>query len=130
MFDYDDEQALEEYIRRNRHFFLSPFEEQAIQLGIKREKAKHKIEESGHNPPTWALRALRESEVEIDDAIRDAIGNDSNSLVTFQEEMFRRIDSAFARGKVRPNRCPVCNRIVKTPASRQCLWCGHDWHNG
>ena len=27
------------------------------------------------------------------------------------------------------NRCPRCNRIVRTPKARQCLWCGHDWHN-
>ncbi|MHB8900139.1 MAG: hypothetical protein ACYC6Y_15425 [Thermoguttaceae bacterium] len=81
MFDYDDEQALKQYIRRNRNFFLSPFGEQAIRLGIKREKAKHRIQESRHNPPAWALRELRESETEIDDAIRDAIGKDSSSLV-------------------------------------------------
>jgi len=28
------------------------------------------------------------------------------------------------------SRCPVCERIVKTPLARQCLWCGHDWHSG
>ena len=26
------------------------------------------------------------------------------------------------------NRCPSCSRIVATPRARQCLWCGHDWH--
>ncbi|NBD13756.1 hypothetical protein [Corallococcus silvisoli] len=26
------------------------------------------------------------------------------------------------------HRCPRCERIVETPRSRQCLWCGHDWH--
>jgi len=25
-------------------------------------------------------------------------------------------------------RCPSCQRIVKTPVARQCLWCGFDWH--
>jgi len=25
-------------------------------------------------------------------------------------------------------RCSKCNRIIRTPAARQCLWCGHDWH--
>jgi hypothetical protein len=26
------------------------------------------------------------------------------------------------------NRCPRCDRIVRTPTARQCLWCFHDWH--
>ncbi len=26
------------------------------------------------------------------------------------------------------NRCPRCDRIVRTPKARQCLWCFHDWH--
>ncbi|PQO47237.1 hypothetical protein [Blastopirellula marina] len=26
------------------------------------------------------------------------------------------------------NRCPQCDRIVRTPAAQQCFWCGHDWH--
>jgi hypothetical protein len=27
------------------------------------------------------------------------------------------------------NRCPECQRIVRTPLAKQCLWCGHDWHH-
>ena len=27
------------------------------------------------------------------------------------------------------NRCPSCDRIVRTPKARQCFWCGHDWHD-
>jgi hypothetical protein len=26
------------------------------------------------------------------------------------------------------NRCARCGRIVARPTSKQCLWCGHDWH--
>jgi hypothetical protein len=26
------------------------------------------------------------------------------------------------------NRCPSCQRVVVSPYSKQCLWCGHDWH--
>jgi sugar phosphate isomerase/epimerase len=25
------------------------------------------------------------------------------------------------------NRCAKCDRIVKTPKARLCLWCGHSW---
>ena len=27
------------------------------------------------------------------------------------------------------NRCPRCNRVVRTPRALQCLWCGNDWHS-
>lgn len=26
------------------------------------------------------------------------------------------------------NRCPRCSRVVCTPKTQQCLWCGYDWH--
>jgi hypothetical protein len=26
-------------------------------------------------------------------------------------------------------RCPACHRIVASPAAKQCLWCGYDWHS-
>lgn len=29
------------------------------------------------------------------------------------------------REKIIINRCPECDRILETPRSRQCLWCGH-----
>jgi hypothetical protein len=25
-------------------------------------------------------------------------------------------------------RCCRCNRVLKSPKSQQCLWCGYDWH--
>ena len=37
-------------------------------------------------------------------------------------------------GRVLPsveiNRCPACDRVVRTPVARLCLWCGHDWRAG
>jgi hypothetical protein len=32
------------------------------------------------------------------------------------------------RSDVFVNRCPRCERVVRTPTARQCFWCGHDWH--
>ena len=26
------------------------------------------------------------------------------------------------------NRCPSCNALARTPTSKQCRFCGHDWH--
>ncbi|MCU1287375.1 MAG: hypothetical protein JWO13_3725 [Acidobacteriales bacterium] len=28
------------------------------------------------------------------------------------------------------NRCPNCDGLARTPRSRQCRFCGHDWHAG
>jgi hypothetical protein len=25
------------------------------------------------------------------------------------------------------NRCPICQRIARTPKARQCMWCHYDW---
>ena len=30
--------------------------------------------------------------------------------------------------KIEVNRCPKCDRVARTPRSRQCFWCGNDWH--
>jgi hypothetical protein len=27
------------------------------------------------------------------------------------------------------NRCPRCQRVVRTPSPHQCFWCGFDWHS-
>jgi hypothetical protein len=27
------------------------------------------------------------------------------------------------------HRCPECERILRTPKARQCLWCGNNWHS-
>lgn len=27
------------------------------------------------------------------------------------------------------NRCPRCNGLARTPTSRQCRFCGNDWHS-
>lgn len=32
------------------------------------------------------------------------------------------------RSKIEIVKCPLCERIVKTPLAKQYLWCGHDWH--
>lgn len=129
MLDYDDDRTLGQYIQRNRSFFMTPFEQRAEQLGIMREKARHRIRESPGAPPEWTIEALGGYDAQVDDAILNAIGDNLDSLVRFHEKVSSRINVAFASGQLRPNRCPVCNRIVETPEARQCLWCWHDWHN-
>jgi hypothetical protein len=32
--------------------------------------------------------------------------------------------------KIFVNRCPGCNRLVRTPKAKLCLWCGNNWRQG
>ena len=126
---YDDDSEFERYIERNETHFMTPFEQLAAQLGVLREKARHRISESPSAPPEWTIQALRDYDAQVNDAIRNAIGDDLNSFATFQRKVTDRIKAAFASGELQPNRCPTCKRIVMTPKARQCLWCGYDWHS-
>jgi hypothetical protein len=120
---------LVEYVLRNRRYFMTPFEERAERIGVMREKARARIRESQGTPSAWTNELLDEYEAQTDDTVRDAIGNDLDSFVKFQQEVTDRINTAFSRGELRPIRCPDCRRVVKTPEARQCLWCGYDWHS-
>jgi hypothetical protein len=127
--DYDDHRELDNYLCANRWALMTPFEQQAEALGIKREKARHAIRDSGAGEASWAQVWLAEFEAEADQSVGTAIGADLNTFAAFQARVTQRIRAAFLSNELRPNRCPSCRRIVRTPKAQQCLWCGHDWHN-
>lgn len=51
----------------------------------------------------------------------------SRSYETFCRDIAARVLLEHATELIL-NRCPRCDRIVRTPKARQCLWCFHDWH--
>lgn len=51
----------------------------------------------------------------------------SRGYETFCQDIAARVLFEHA-GDLVLNRCPQCDRIVRTPRARQCLWCFHDWH--
>ena len=57
-------EALAEYVRRNRAFFLTLFEARADRLGIRREKAKYAIDESGAILPHGQFRSCAPGDCE------------------------------------------------------------------
>ena len=126
--DYDDDRELTQYIGWNRSYFLTPFEQLAEEMKIRREKARHLLAEWPDAPPPWAIRVWDECDAPANRAIRDALGDDLESFLRFRDQVRHRIKSAFSRGELLPNRCPDCNRIAETPKAKQCLWCGSDWH--
>jgi hypothetical protein len=87
-----------------------------------REKATHSA------GPAIRTRLLAEYDKEINDEVLQLIGDNVDRVRAFQDRVANRIKEDVASGRLTVNRCPTCNRIVKTPLARQCLWCGHDWH--
>ena len=115
--DYDEEAVLTKYIWDNyrRHFTtLERMGEKAVIAQEKAPDANPRMAETlrqrlgGANDPQ-VVAAMNEGP----DAFR----------LRMQERVLRDY-----KDEIVINRCPNCNRIVRTPYARQCLWCGYDWH--
>jgi hypothetical protein len=110
---YDDDQALVNYVWDNYRGWMTDAESldcKSLSLAIKQPSSL------GRLPPN-GFRRLTPQEAE------------------HPREAYHKLRTQVARRILREhhlefvvNRCAVCNRIVRTPAARQCLWCGHDWH--
>ena len=123
---YDEPEELRQYMLRNWNQFMTPLERRANRLAALREKARYSGPHSASDGVRRKLLALFEADV--DDDIRRLIGDSLDDVRAFQRRVAVRINAELVARELQPNRCPACNRIVKTPEARQCLWCGHDWH--
>jgi hypothetical protein len=114
---YNEEKALDAYITYHLSKFLTDFEQRAIRLAGMREKAK------GSKAMASSLSEMiaKESEQVV---VASSVGYDNLRL-----KIKDRVLDAVHDGELSINRCPKCNRIVRTPTAQQCLWCGHDWHH-
>jgi hypothetical protein len=112
--DYDEAIVLEQYLRHNFAHLMTPFEAMALNAFTTRD--------------VQTLRTLgqaagshhRGEDPEVLKAL--AVGQEP-----FLKKVFQRVLRDHASSIV-INRCPKCQRIVASPAARQCLWCGHHWH--
>ena len=119
---YDEAQEVYRYVSFNKQELMTPLERRAERLGMLREKAKHSESEGVRT------MLLAKYNAEADEQALQLIGNDLDGIRAFQVRVGDRILSEIADGRVTINRCTSCNRVLKTPLARQCLWCGHDWH--
>jgi hypothetical protein len=114
---YDDDRELTDYVWHNYSHLLTRQELKvwnAVILEHKAEAASEKM-----------ARFIRERLGPINDPdVTDALRND---FAAYQRAVRERILSQHPN-EVAINRCARCSRIVARPKSRQCLWCGHDWH--
>jgi hypothetical protein len=119
--DYDDNEEIYRYVTFTKEL-MTDLEWRAEWLAMMRHKAK-----LADNPEVHAqLRS--QFEAELDDDVRQMIGDDSQGFSLLKPRIVERFLRDAADGRAVLNRCPACARVVKTPHARQCLWCGHDWH--
>jgi rRNA maturation endonuclease Nob1 len=119
---YDEEQELYRYASSFKYDLMTPLERRAERLAMFREKARDT------DSPGIRKMLLKQMDAEADKEALRLIGDDLEGVRKFQAQVATRIDGEIAKGRLLIHRCPACNRIVKTPLARQCLWCGHDWH--
>lgn len=107
---YDEERELNQYIYGHYRHLMLPLEIRAnifAELGSARSKVV-------------AIAAQRYGGPEVDLLLREG-------FEAFQTRVRVRLLAEHA-GKIVLNRCPNCDRLVRTPLAKQCLWCGNDWH--
>ena len=116
--NYDDERELTQYVWDHFAHRMTDFERAVGLAIIGRQKAATAGAGVGH---PLSVRWGRTDDAEINAALAEG-----------SEEFRRRVCArvlAEAGDAVFVNRCPRCNRVVRTPQARQCFWCGFDWHS-
>ncbi len=113
--DYDDERALSDYVSQHWRNLLP--EDERLQYDAEQNRMFTALA-----PLTQAdLNCLTESEQRLSDAAWA-----KNKVV--MDGLRQRVWQLIMTGAITVNRCSQCSRIVRTPKAKQCLWCGHDWH--
>jgi hypothetical protein len=116
--EYDEDRELTRYVWDHFPDRMTDFERRVGFAIIGRQKAAKAGADAAH---LLAVRWGFTDDPEVNAALADG-----------PEEFWRRVCSrvlAEAGDEVFVNRCPRCNRVVRTPQARQCFWCGFDWHS-
>ena len=124
---YDDDVALRCYVRQHRRDLMTALERRVTEYTapIVSESSHHEIGKHLHRKVALLYEYLERRDGHVDDGA---------VIAAFQLPHATRSKNAVSRvieeqrTQINENRCPICNCIVRTPAARQCLWCGHAWH--
>lgn len=115
---YIDDSELTKYVWNNYQHLFSELEQRGVKAVIANEKA-------GRSASVAMATVLRERWGSANDPeVAAALGEGTE---VFQRRVRERVVRE-CEGNLFINRCPACNRIVRTPRARQCLWCNHAWH--
>jgi hypothetical protein len=116
---YDETEVLREYLERYWWWYMTEFDRQCHYLGARRAKAQ------ASGLTGFAERVQAEWDAQATPAVRAALADGYEAWVA---RVKQRIVQALRDGTLMINRCPSCQRVVRTPRARQCTWCGKDWH--
>lgn len=115
--EYDDDHILTTYIWNHFQPLMTDFERTVGKAITGREKA-----ERSTSPQQAAM--LRKSWGMVTDPDVNAALHDGAEA--FRRQVRDRLLAAHGE-QIFINRCPTCQRIVRTPRARLCVWCGHAW---
>jgi hypothetical protein len=115
---YVEESELTKYIWNHYQHLFTRLE----QLGVKAVL----VEDKANSASSLAVaKILRERwEVENSPEVMAAL---SEGVDAFRLRVRERV-MRDCGDKIFVNRCQACSRILRTPRTKQCLWCGHSWH--
>ena len=115
--EYDEEAELDRYVIKNYPDLMTTLEAEVRVAAIAQQKAEHASPRMGE---IIKARYGRCDDPEVVAALSDGVD-------VFRRRVRQRILREHPE-KVFINRCPKCNRVVRTPKAKLCLWCGHSWH--
>ena len=118
--EYNEGEVIKAYVTSYLKPYMTDFERRVYEVArllMMKEKLR--------NHEAAVKRYADEIAKESDDVVQAA----GVGFETFREQVRQRLLQALATGEVPIKRCPECNRVVRTPLAKQCLWCGQDWHH-
>ena len=107
--NYQEDTALDQYITTHFRNLMTPMERVIL-------AALENVPQHRHDSIVTHWGPLRS------DRIEQALNLGKNDYIT---KVRKRIMSQHS---VMIQRCKQCGRITRTPKSKQCAWCLHDWH--
>lgn len=110
---YDERQVLEDYIWKHYGNLFTAIEKRGVLFA--------RIYPAGSRDAKNADRIIGPVDVE---ELKAAL---ADGVVALRSRAATRV-IAVHPDEIYIHRCPECNRVVRTPVAKQCLWCGHDWH--
>lgn len=115
--EYDEDLVLTNYVWSYGTSYMTELEK----LGQKAVHAKFKAKDAS---PAMAKMILDKWGGENDPRVTQAL--------SIGIEKFKRAvrDRVLQEHPEIVNRCPKCNKVVRTPRAKQCNWCFHMWHTG
>jgi hypothetical protein len=116
---YDEDEAFDAYVSTHLRTFMTDYERRACDLAVLRQKAEY----SEHD------RLKNRFSDQLSKEPYEVIELSMTGYTALIERIRRRLLDSISTGELTVNRCPSCKRILRTPFAKQCLWCGHDWHN-